>query len=255
MGLYVEGDLPVVATGNNGNSNSGFGGDWIWAFLIFALLGWNRNGFGGNGGGYGGVADNYILATDFANIERKIDGVNNGLCDGFYTTAQQVYGIQNTLAQGFAGLNQSLSNEFRTLDGKICDLGYAFKDCCCQTQRAIDGVNYNIATQFGGLNNTLCNLGRDIIENQNANYRSIHEELVANKLEAKNDRIAELTMMLNKADLRASQEAQNAYLLSELKPCPKAAYVVQPPQNVTFPTNCCGNVSYANFGNNGCGCC
>ena len=60
-------------------------------------------------------------------------------------------------------------------------------------------------------------------------------------------------MQLNRADLRASQEAQNAYLLSELKPCPKAAYVVQPPQQVTFPTNCCGNVAYANY-NSGCGC-
>ena len=110
-----------------------------------------------------------------------------------------------------------------------------------------------MATNFGALNNTLCGLGRDIIDNQNANYRALHDEIVANKIEAKNERIAELTMQLNRADLRASQEAQNAYLLSELKPCPKAAYVVQPPQQVTFPTNCCGNVAYANY-NSGCGC-
>lgn len=248
MGLYVEGDLPVVATGNNGNSNSGFGGDWIWAFLIFALLGWGRNGFGGNGGGYGGIGENYALATDFATLERKLDGVNSGICDlGF--------NLSNTITQGFAGLNTAIvSQGYETRLGTQALAGQ-LAQCCCDIREGISGVNYNIATQFGGLNNTLCNLSRDIIDNQNANYRAIHEELVANKLEAKNDRIAELTMMLNKADLRASQEAQNAYLLSELKPCPKAAYVVQPPQNVTFPTNCCGNVSYANFGNNGCGCC
>lgn len=111
-----------------------------------------------------------------------------------------------------------------------------------------------MATNFGALNNTLCGLGRDIIDNQNANYRALHDEIVANKIEAKNERIAELTMQLNRADLRASQEAQNAYLLSELKPCPKAAYVVQPPQQVTFPTNCCGNVAYANYNTCGCGC-
>lgn len=268
MGLYVEGDIPsVVNTGGNGNSNGMWGGDAIWAILLLALLGFGRNGFGGNGGGYGGfapypyfagglsgVGENYVLATDFATIERKIDGVNAGLCDGFYATAQQINGVQQTLCQGFSGINQNIvTNGYETRNA-ITDVGYALKDCCCQTQRAIDGVNFNIATQFGGLNTTLCNLGRDIIDNQNANYRAIHEELVANKIEAKNDRIAELTMQLNKADLRASQEAQNNYLISKLgTKCPEPAYVVQPPQQVTFPTNCCGTVNYANY-NSGCGC-
>ena len=129
-------------------------------------------------------------------------------------------------------------------------MGYALKDCCCQTQRAIDGVNYNIATQFGGLNNTLCNLGRDIIENQNNNYRAIHEELVANKIEAKNDRIAELQDKLYRADLRASQAQQSNYItdtiINKLSPCPTPAYVVPNP-------NCC--YDYSVVRNNGCGCC
>ena len=245
MSLYVEGDVPYVTNGNCGNNGMfGNNGDWIWAFLLFALIG--NNGWGGFGGNNGGVGSNYVLATDFATIERKLDGVNNGLCDGFYAMNTGMLngfnGVQQTLCQGFSGVNAS-----------ITDVGYAIKDCGCQTQRAIDGVNYNVATQFGALNSTLCGLGRDIIDNQNANYRALHDEIVANKIEAKNERIAELTMQLNRADLRASQEAQNAYLLSELKPCPKAAYVVQPSQPVTFPTNCCGNVNYANYGFGGCG--
>lgn len=245
MGLYVEGDLPVVANGNCGNNGMfGNNGDWIWAFLLFALIG--NNGWGGFGGGNGGVGSNYVLATDFATIERKLDGVNNGLCDGFYA-------MNTGMLNGFAGVQQTLCQGFNGINSSISDVGYAIKDCCCTTQRSIDGVNYNLATHFGALNNTLCGLGRDIIDNQNANYRALHDEIVANKIEAKNERIAELTMQLNRADLRASQEAQNAYLLSELKPCPKAAYVVQPPQQVTFPTNCCGNVAYANY-NSGCGC-
>ena len=245
MSLYVEGDLPVVANGNCGNTGMfGNNGDWIWAFLLFALIG--NNGWGGFGGGNGGVGSNYVLATDFATLERKLDGVNNGLCDGFYA-------MNTGMLNGFAGVQQTLCQGFNGINSSISDVGYAIKDCCCTTQRSIDGVNYNLATHFGALNNTLCGLGRDIIDNQNANYRALHDEIVANKIEAKNERIAELTMQLNRADLRASQEAQNAYLLSELKPCPKAAYVVQPPQQVTFPTNCCGNVAYANY-NSGCGC-
>lgn len=263
MAYYAEGDSPIVTTGGNQGGGSGFGyGNDAWVLIIlFALIfGWGRNGNGGWGGGSngGGIADNYVLATDFATIERKLDSVNAGICDSTFALNNTInngfFGVQNSLTQGFSGVNLGLTTQGYETRNAITDVGYALKDCCCQTQRAIDGVNYNIATQFGNLNTTLCGLGRDIIENQNANYRAIHEELVANKIEAKNERIAELTMQLNRADLRASQEAQNNFLLNELKPCPKAAYVVQPSQPVTFPTNCCGNVAYANY-NNGCSGC
>ena len=243
---FAEG-YAVGKDSSNGGGYGGFGGygaEWIWIIVLFALWQNGGFGFGGGFGGFGGVANGYSLQTDFATIERKLDGVNNGLCDGFYAMNTGMLngfnGIQQTLCQGFSGINAS-----------ITDVGYSIKDCCCQTQRAIDGVNYNIATQFGNLNTTLCGLGRDIIENQNANYRALHEELIANKLEAKNDRIAELQAQVNGLQLKASQEAQNAYLLSELKPCPRASYIVPNP-------NCCYNynvqgVGYSN--NNGCGCC
>jgi hypothetical protein len=52
--------------------------------------------------------------------------------------------------------------------------------------------------------------------------------------------------------LQASQAKQNEFLISRLgEKCPEPAYIVQPPQQVTFPTNCCGTVNYAS---NGCGC-
>ena len=226
---------------DSGGGNGGmFGNDNGW-WVIILLLAWGRGGFGGGFGG-GGVGENYVLATDFATIERKLDGVNNGLCDGFYA-------MNTGMLNGFAGVQQTLCQGFNGIERSITDIGYAIKDCCCQTQRAIDGVNFNIATQFGNLNTTLCGLGRDIIENQNANYRALHEELVANKIEAKNERIAELQAQVNGLQLRASQEAQNAYLLRELKPCPSAAYIVPNP-------NCCYNynVQGVGYNNGGCGC-
>lgn len=237
MSLYVEGDVPYIANGNCNNGGMfGNNGDWIWAFLLFALIG--NNGWGGVGyGGGRGVGENYVLATDFATIERKLDGVNNGLCDGFYA-------MNTGMLNGFAGVQQSLTQGFSGVNASITDVGYAIKDCCCQTQRAIDGVNYNVATQFGMLNTTLCGLGRDIIDNQNANYRALHDEIVANKIEAKNERIAELQAQVNGLQLRASQEAQNAYLLSELKPCGKPAYIVPNPNCCynygVYPTSACG---------------
>ena len=82
-----EGIVPVMEVGNSGGGfSNGFGnnGDWAWIIILFLIFG-NGRGFGnGFGGGGSGVGENYILATDFATIERKLDGVNNGLCDGFY---------------------------------------------------------------------------------------------------------------------------------------------------------------------------
>lgn len=276
---YGEGALSAsdvaLLSGNTGRNNDGFGdssGWWIIVFLIFALGGWGRNGFGGGfgGGNSGGVADNYALATDFATIERKIDGVNNGLCDGFYAMAQQfsntnqniansTAALQQTLCQGFSGVNQSIvTNGYETrlgingiasqLADCCCNIRQQISDCCCTTQRAIDAVNYNMATNTCSITNAINNSTRDLIENQNANYRAIHEELVANKLEAKNAQIQAQQNEINSLRLAASQERQNAYLLSELKPCPSAAYIVPNP-------NCCYNYSVNGFGyNSGCGC-
>ena len=225
------------------NSNGGYGGfgaygDWIWIIVLFAL--WQNGGwgFGGGYGGGGGAMNGYVLATDFATIERKLDGVNNGLCDGFYA-------MNTGMLNGFAGVQQTLTQGFSGVNASITDVGYAIKDCCCQTGRAIDGVNYNLATHFGALNNTLCGLGRDIIENQNANYRAIHDELVANKIEAKNDRIAELQDKLYRADLRASQAQQSNYItdtiINKLSPCPSPAYIVPNP-------NCCYQYGVTGYG-------
>lgn len=272
MSLYVEGDVPYC--GSNNNSNNGWN-DWSWIIglaLVGGLFGgWGNGGaFGGvgNGGGRGGfgypygggyVTNDELQMGFFRNdVSDKLDGINYGIANASFS-------LNNTMTNGFAGVQQSLCQGFSGINTALVQQGYESRlgtqalahdlsKCCCDIREGISGVNYNLATQFGNLNNTLCGLGRDIIENANANYRAIHEELVANKIEAKNERIAELTAQLQRADLQASQQAQNAYLLNELKPCAKPSFVVQPPQPVTFPTNCCGNVSYANFGGNGCGC-
>lgn len=232
------------SSNTNGGAFGGYGGEWIWIIVLFAL--WQNGGFGN--GGFGGVANGYSLQTDFATLERKLDGVNSGLCDGFYA-------MNTGMLNGFSGVQQTLCQGFSGVNASITDVGYSIKDCCCQTQRAIDGVNYNIATQFGGLNTTLCGLGRDIIENQNANYRALHEEIVANKIEAKNERIAELQDKLYRADLRASQAQQSNYItdtiINKLSPCPSPAFIVPNP-------NCCYNYNVQGVGyntaNTGCGC-
>ena len=217
-------------------NNNGFGGDWSWLIGLLVVAGIFGNGtFGGfGGGGSRGVGENYVLATDFATIERKLDGINNGICDSTFalnnTVTNGFFGVQNTLCQGFNGINTAIA------------------DCCCKTQRGIDGVNFNMQANTSAIQQTLCNNTRDIIENQNANYRAIHEELVSNKIEAKNERIAELQAQVGALQLKASQEAQNAYLLNQLRPCPAPAYIVPNP-------NCCYNYNITGVGyGSGCGC-
>ena len=232
------------------------------------MLGWNgnRGGFGGGFGGNGGAVDGYVLATDFATLERKLDGVNNGLCDGFYAVAQQfsntnqnianaTASLQQTLCQGFSGVNQAIvSNGYETrlgvnalssqLANCCCDIRQQIADCCCTTQRGIDAVNYNMAMNTNSIQQTLCNNTREIIESNNANYRALHDEIVANRIEDKNAQIQAQQNEINALRLAASQERQNAYLLRELKPCPDPAYIVPNP-------NCCYNYQVTS---NNCGC-
>lgn len=240
--------VPVapISSGNNGGM---FGGDdgILGILLIIALLGGFGNGGFGGGFGGGGAQRDYVLATDFATIERKLDGVNAGICDSTFALNNTIqtgfFGVQNAMCQGFNGLNTSIMSGNNAIQAQLAE-------CCCGTQRAIDGVNYNLATQSCDTRNVIQTVIRDLIDNQNANYRALHDEIVANRIEDKNAQIASLTAQLQRADLMASQAKQNAYLLSELKPCPIPSYPVPNP-------NCCYNasVTFANpYGGCGCGC-
>jgi hypothetical protein len=251
--MFIEGEVPYVSTGNNNNGWN----DWSWIValaLIGGLFGGNGFGFGGgfgNRGGFGGgIAENYALATDFATIERKLDGVNNGLCDGFYAQNTNMLNgfasVQQTLCQGFSGVNATINDGFAGVNNAICTLGYQnqagfnmlsreLADCCCTTQRAIDSVKYENAK------NTC-----DIIRAGQDNTRAILDYLTTEKISS---------LQAENSGLKAqiSNDRQSAFIIDALAPkCPQPAYVVQPPQQVTFPTNCCGNVAYANYGNNSC---
>ena len=119
---------------NNGRTNDGFGGDGSWAwvliFLIFALGGWGRNG-NGFGGGTSGAADNYILASDFATIQRQ-------LSDGFENLTSQSRYIQNGICDGFYAMNTSLLNGFAGTNNAIMTNGY-------ETRNAINNISAQLA--------------------------------------------------------------------------------------------------------------
>lgn len=206
---------------NNGGGGFGFGNgeDGWWIILLFILLGgWGNYG---NRGGTGAV-DNYVLNSDMAMLERRTDTIINGLCDGFYTQAQLINGVQSQMAQ-----------------------------CCCDIREAISGVNYNLALGNNQIANTICNSTRDVIDSQNAGTRAILDAIQTQTIEQKNEKIADLERQLQMATLSASQTAQTSMLMADnyaqtqslinrLNPTPVPAYSVPNP-------NCC-------YQSCGCGC-
>ena len=244
--MYIEGELPNVVTSTGNNTNNGWN-DWSW-IVALALIGGlfgngNGFGFGGGRGGYG--------AGDFTGWQLGRLATTNAVASGFSTSEIMsdlndiILGqaqMQNFINQGFAGLNQTVTSGFAGVNNAICTLGYQnqagfnalsreLADCCCTTQRAIDSVKYENAK------NTC-----DIIRAGQDNTRAILDFLTNEKIEGLR---AENTSLKG----QISNDRQSRFIIDSLAPkCPQPAYVVQPPQQVTFPTNCCGNVSYANFG-------
>ena len=223
------------ALGSDSNSGGGgFGnfGEGLWAVIILAIL-FGRCGFGGFGGfGGGGGGDGVSAGFAWQGIDSGIRGIQQGLCDGFYA-------VNTGLLTGFNGIQSQLAS------------------CCCETQRSIDGVRYDMATGFCNLGNTVQGATRDIIENQNANYRGLMDFLVQEKLSTKDATIAQLQNQLSQSNqnavIRAAIDASTAEIIRRTgNECPVPAYVVPNP-------NCCyGNplgVGYNGGGyNNGCGC-
>lgn len=278
-----------------GNSGGGFGMDGIGDLIALIIVGglFGNGGFGGFGGGNallpwlllggfngglgGGLtAGNNVLSSDFAQIDRRLDGIANGLCDGFYAQNTNMLngfaGVQNTLAQGFAGINTGLVTQGYESRLGIQNLAAQMAQCCCDVREGIAGVNYNMATQASGITNAvntgLCGLSREVergfcdvsyrdLANTNALMQSGHADAdrIIARLDAmegarKDERIAQLTQENLLWQYRSDNQAQTARLISELGyHCPQPAYVVQPPQQVTFPVGCCGQFN----ANGGCG--
>ena len=205
--------MPVTPANGSGNG-FGFGGDGAWFLIIlflFAFCGWGGNGWGNNAGNSGGVVDGYVLASDFSNIERKMDLINGGLCDGFYA-------VNNTLLTGFGNAELSRANQQAALMQQLSAMQMQAANCCCENRAAIAQVRYDMATQACDTRNTVQNATRDIVENQNANSRAILDFLT-------NSKMRDLESANQELRLAASQAAQNNYLISQLRPCPSPAYI------------------------------
>ena len=214
--------MPVAPTGMMGGGFGGENGWWVILFIIL-LFGWGRNGYGNNNGS---VMDGYVLTSDFASVERKLDAVNNGICDS-------TFALNNAINGGFATAELSRANQQAALMQQLNAMQMQSQECCCENRAAIAQVRYDMATQACDTRNTVQTAARDIVENANANSRAILDFLTQSKLQ-------DLQSANQELRLAASQAAQNNYLISQLRPTPIPSYPSCNPWASGSYTGCCG---------------
>lgn len=259
-------DVALLTGRNSGYDGDGAWGNngawWIIIFLIFAMMGWGRNGFGGNNNGNDGYNGYNACCTpatqqgmtdafNFNQLDNGIRGIQNGLCDGFYAINSSIAGLGSSLLQcccetktaimqnGYEtrdainansnAINANLCNGFNGVNQGINNLGYKLQDCCCDIERNIDGVNYNMAKNTS-----------EVIQAQNNNTQKIIDHLTQNEINS-------LRTELQSAQLQLSQLSQTRNIINEIKPCPIPAYLTCSPYtsyNIPFGfgnyNNCCG---------------
>lgn len=267
---------PVYPYGG-GFGNSGFGNDgsWIWIILILVLLG----GFNGNGNGFGnGFGNDYAWLSNGQKdiMTNTNNGFNTlhlsdqveGVRDGIYSLSNQLCNccadMNQTVSNGFynaeigannrqmANMQQSFNNQIATLQG-FNNLSSDLASCCCENRLGIANLNSTILAENCADRAALADGLKDVLINQTANTQRILDQLCSDKIDAKNEKIADLQRELQMADLKASQIEQNAFiaqgfsnevdqLYNRLSSCP----VPSTPVYGRTPIFTCNN--------NGCGC-
>lgn len=269
-------DLAAVVGGSR-NNNDGFGGDgsW-WIILLFLCLfngGWGNNGGfgGGSNGGAGGLypwmnqaeitSDGFrdqMINSGINSIRDGVSGLSNQLCNcccDMQGTVQNGFAQAEIAANGrqMANMNQAFAAQTAMNQG-FNSLESNLASCCCENRLATADLKYTIATENCADRAALSDGIRDVITNQTANTQRILDQLCNDKIDAKNEKIADLERQLTMATLAASQTAQNAFiqngfnqeidaLYNRLSSCPVPSVPVYGRQPI-FQCN----------QNNGCGC-
>ena len=254
--------MPVTPMGGyGGGSGMGWGGSDGWWIILLFLFAFGNGGWGGYGNGGGSMGaevqrgfDQSAVMSGVSGIQSGISGLSTQLCNGFAGVSAGFANAETAAtARQMANMNQAFAAQTAVTQG-INQLASQFADCCCENRLASANLQ-NVVQTEACADRTAFNEGvRDILQNQNAGIQRILDTMCQDKIDAKNERIADLERQLTMANLAASQGAQTAAILANneaqtaaleqyLAPVPRPAYVVPNP-------NCCGQ----NYGTCGCGC-
>lgn len=207
---FIAGQNGSRGYGYGDGTFGGCGGGWfIWIILIFFIFGggmWNNNR----------NDDGFLSATmqrgfDNGTVVSKLDGITNGLCDGFYAQ-------NTTMLNGFNGTNMAIK-----------DAQYSARECCCETNRNID------ATRYEAQKNTC-----DITTAIHAEGEATRALIQANTVQELRDRLEAKDRELLTANFNLGRQAQTYTLVNEIRPVSKPAYITCSPYAANGTNSCLG---------------
>lgn len=225
----------AAVVGNNGGAfgNGGFWGDgsfWIIILFLFAFMGNGFGGFGGNAGMMPYMMNNNVDGTVQRGFDQQavisgINGINGALsslaqgqCNGFNNVIQAVnngtYGITNAVNNGFYGAEIANNGRQMGLIQQLNAMQMAQQNCCCENRAAVADLKYTVATEACADRAAIGNALNSVLNAMNAGIQSIKDQMCQDKIDAKNEKIAELQNQLNIANFNASQTAQTAQVLA-----------------------------------------
>ena len=221
--------MPVAPAASATGNGFGFGGDWAWILLLLVLFG--NNGWGGTGFGGDGLYPWMNNSNQISNGFR--DQMISGTLDG----------IQSSLNSGFSGVTNSITAAQMANTNQLFGIQSALQQCCCDNRAATADLKYTVATEACADRSAVSDALKEVIIANTASTQKILDQLCADKLEQKNDIIAQLRSELMYARGQASQDVQTAAiqagqraLANEVEqyvlPTPRPCYVVANP-------NCC----------------
>ena len=254
--------------GGYGNGGFGYGSDWIWVILLLALFGgnWGGNGnggfFGNNGfdNGYAWLSNgqkeimqNTNQGFDTLHLSNQLEGTRDGINALSNQLCNSTADITSAISNGFYNSEIAAANRQMANMNTAFDLSRQFADCCCENRLGLADLKYTVATENCQDREVISNGIRDLIANQTAGTQRILDQLCQDKIDAKNEKIADLQREILMKDLQASQVAQTAtlrennavvanQLVSELRSCPIPSQPVY------------GNQPIFTCGGTGCGC-
>jgi hypothetical protein len=242
----MGGGYPYPVYGGQGNSNSGWGDGGWWIILLFILIAAMGGNWGGNYGGNGAFGSGAPIIVNDGNggsVQRGFDqaavmsgigsvqnGINNlatqlcgccgdiqtSLCNGFNGVNMSINGAQNALSQQMyaneiASLNRSFDAQTASSQGMNA-IQAQLAQCCCENRLATNDVKYTIASEECATRTNSTQNTQSILNAINGGIQSIKDQLCQDKIDAKNDEIANLRQQIAMKDLAASQVAQNAFI-------------------------------------------
>ena len=187
----------IAAANGNGMNNEMWNNPFIYLVWLAVLGGgglFGNRGYAGDAAVQGAITRSDLFeGFNNQDVNGQLRGITNGLCDGFYA-------INNSLKDGFYGTQANI------------------KDCCCTTNRNIDAVRFDMSKGF-------CDVAGAIHAEGEATRALIN----ANVMQDLRDKLEARDRDIMVRDFQLSQLAQNQYLVNEIKPCAKPAYITCSP--------------------------